>query len=92
MSRQHRQRKHKASWQIQEAKARFSEFVNEALIHGAQTITRHGQQIAVLMSQQDFEQYIKPKEPFLDFFRKAPCQDIELDLQRSCELPRDITL
>lgn len=38
-----------ASWQLQEAKARFSEFLDAALKHGPQVVTRRGVEEAVLV-------------------------------------------
>lgn len=37
------------SWQLQEAKARFSEFVDAALTKGPQIVTRRGVETAVLV-------------------------------------------
>jgi len=37
------------TWQIQDAKARFSEFVDASLTHGPQIVTRRGQETAVLV-------------------------------------------
>ena len=38
-----------ASWQLQEAKARFSEFLNATLKNGPQVVTRRGVETAVLV-------------------------------------------
>ncbi|HEY0796360.1 MAG TPA: type II toxin-antitoxin system Phd/YefM family antitoxin [Acidisarcina sp.] len=43
-----------AVWQVQEAKTRFSEVMEEAATKGPQIITRHGKERAVLLSIQDF--------------------------------------
>ncbi|MGO4124882.1 type II toxin-antitoxin system Phd/YefM family antitoxin [Inquilinus sp. YAF38] len=43
-----------AEWQVQEAKARFSELVERARTEGPQTITRHGRERAVLLSIEDY--------------------------------------
>ncbi|WP_342239968.1 type II toxin-antitoxin system Phd/YefM family antitoxin [Inquilinus sp. OTU3971] len=43
-----------AEWQVQEAKARFSELVERARTEGPQTITRHGRKRAVLLSIEDY--------------------------------------
>ena len=45
-------------WQLQEAKNRFSEVVEEAIQHGPQTVTRHGREAVVIVSYDD---YIKLK-------------------------------
>jgi len=41
----------KKTWQIQEAKARFSEVLKEAKIHGPQQITHHGELVAIILSE-----------------------------------------
>lgn len=38
-----------AVWQVQEAKNRFSEMIEQALAHGPQVITRHGREVARLV-------------------------------------------
>lgn len=38
-----------ASWQLQEAKARFSEFLDATLKNGPQVVTRRGVEAAVLV-------------------------------------------
>jgi prevent-host-death family protein len=38
-----------ASWQVQDAKARFSEFLEASLRDGPQTVTRRGVETAVLV-------------------------------------------
>ncbi len=43
-----------AFWPISEAKNRFSELLDEAQIHGPQSITRHGEQRAVVLSLSDY--------------------------------------
>jgi prevent-host-death family protein len=40
---------HMSSWQLQDAKARFSEFLDAALIKGPQVVTRRGVEAAVLV-------------------------------------------
>jgi antitoxin Phd len=42
------------NWQIQEAKARFSEMVDRALKEGPQTVTRHGKTVAVLVPADEY--------------------------------------
>lgn len=79
-------------WQIQEAKAKFSQLVKDANEHGFQTITKQGEPIAVIISKKEFDEITKPKTSLLDFFKAAPCQDIELDLNRSKDISREIEL
>lgn len=85
-------KKHKNIWQIQEAKAKFSQVVTEANSRGCQIITKQGEPIAVLLSKKDFDEMTKSKTSLLDLFQNAPCQDIELDIRRSKDLPREFYL
>ena len=79
-------------WQIQEAKAKFSQLVADATNKGYQTITKNGESIAIIMSKKEFDELSQPKMSLLKFFKEAPCPEVELDLQRSKDLPRDIDL
>lgn len=79
-------------WQIQEAKAKFSQLVEDANNKGYQTITKNGEPIAVIISNKEFNKFMKPKTSLLKFFKEAPHPEIELPIQRSKDLPRDINL
>jgi len=37
------------TWQLQQAKARFSEFLDASIKDGPQVVTRHGKEMAVLV-------------------------------------------
>jgi prevent-host-death family protein len=56
----------KSEWQLQTAKNRFSEVVNRAITEGAQTITRHGKPVVVVMSQEEFRRLAPAKEEKFD--------------------------
>lgn len=84
-------RRHKV-WQLQEAKARFSELINEVKEDGYHTITKNGHPVAVVMSKEEFEKLQTPKNTLVDFFYNAPLPDLDLDLERDRDLGRDIDL
>jgi antitoxin Phd len=93
MTRHHsRSNKQKNIWQIQEAKAKFSELVEDASTKGYQTITKKGEPIAVILSKKEFDKMTRPKASFLKFFKAAPYQEIELDIQRLQDLSRELDL
>ena len=52
------------AWQVQHAKARFTEFLNQTLKEGPQVVTRRGVETAVLVSIEEWrrlqQQIIKP--------------------------------
>lgn len=79
-------------WQLQQAKAHFSEVVVNAQNEGVQIITKNGVAVAVLLSKEEFDKLKQPKKSLLQFFKDAPCLNVELDVSRSKELLRDIEL
>ncbi len=83
---------HNNIWQIQEAKAKFSQLVEDANIKGHQTITKQGKPIAVMLSKAEFDKISRSKTSLLEFFKSAPCQDVDLDIERQKDLPQDIDL
>jgi prevent-host-death family protein len=79
-------------WQMQTAKARFSELVKHAAQEGPQDITLHGRSVAVVVSRELFDRLSGNEQSLVDFMRASPLhgrEDIQLDRNRS--LPRDIT-
>lgn len=88
----YREKKSKNFWQLQEAKAKFSQVIEEATKKGYQTITKKGEPVAVIISKKEFDKITQPTTSFLEFFEAAPFPDIELDIQRSRDLPRKIDL
>jgi len=72
------------SWQVQEAKQKFSELVRRATEDGPQVITRHGEEVAVLLAASDYRALTDVGEDFKALLRSAP--DFELlELDRSRE-------
>jgi prevent-host-death family protein len=79
-------------WQLQEAKSRFSEVVKEALVHGPQQITRHGEEVVVILANKDFKRMTRPKGDLVSFFSRSPLAEVDLDLSRSPEPARGVDL
>jgi antitoxin Phd len=69
-------------WQLQEAKNKFSEVVEEALKKGPQTITRRGVETVVVLSSAEYQRIILSKTRLSDFFRESPLANTDLDLTR----------
>lgn len=80
------------TWQLQQAKARFSEMFTAALAHGPQFITRRGKDTAVLISLTEFDALRASKQPsFVDFMRKSPLMGLQLNVERNSQTrPVDI--
>ena|ERR1700724_3641704 len=83
------------SWQIQTAKARFSEVFRRARTEGPQRIMRQGKEGVVMISDEQYAQLVgrshQPKS-LLQFFRDSPLVGVELDLEREKDTGRDIEL
>jgi prevent-host-death family protein len=80
------------TWQLQEAKARFSELVRSATKDGPQEITVRGKPEAVLVSAAEFKRLKKRKPRFVEFMLSSPLKGIELDLTRDKSPMREIDL
>lgn len=77
----------KNTWQIQEAKSRLSELIDEALNSGPQTITRRGKEAVVVVPAEEYRRMQKRAEPLSQFLRRAPLAGVDLSRQR--DLPRE---
>lgn len=53
------------TWPVQDAKARFSEFLDACLVDGPQVVTRRGTETAVLVPLQDWHRMTKRAKPNL---------------------------
>jgi antitoxin Phd len=80
-----------AEWQVQEAKARFSEVVEKARTEGPQTITRHGRKRAVLLSIEDYRALLAHQPDFRAFLLGGPKVD-EFEIERDRDTGRDVAL
>jgi len=74
---------HDDGWQLQDAKARFSEFIDRALNDGPQTVTRHGRPVAVLVSLETWQRMETEGPSLKDWLRAAPLQGVDLARSRS---------
>jgi antitoxin Phd len=77
-------------WQVQEAKNKFSEVVDQAIKNGPQSITRHGKKTAILLSMKDYRALKGRKGSLADFLRNSPLGTITFE--RTKDLPRSIDL
>lgn len=68
-------------WQLQDAKQRFSELVRLAESDGPQFVTRHGQEVVVVLSAQEFRRLTSDVPDFKEFLLSGPPTD-DLDLSR----------
>jgi prevent-host-death family protein len=80
-------------WQLQEAKQRFSELVRTAHDSGPQVVTRHGEEVAVVVAIDDYRRMTGRVPDFKDFLLSGPGPDLSaLDLERSPDAARLVDL
>jgi prevent-host-death family protein len=79
-------------WQLQEAKARFSELVRRAGSQGPQDITLHGRRVAVLVSGDEFDRLTRPRESFVDFMLRSPLAGSSIMTRRDKSPARKVRL
>ena len=61
-----------SSWQVQDAKARFSEFLDETIKKGPQVVTRRGIETAVLVPIEEWNRLQRAARPSLKALLLAP--------------------
>ena len=66
-----------SEWQVQHAKARFSELLNAALKKGPQVVTRRGVEAAVLVPIEEWKRLQKSARPGLKELLLAPAARID---------------
>jgi antitoxin Phd len=83
----------KRVWQLQEAKNKFSEVVEEALSDGPQVITKRGVEAVIVLSYREYRKLLTSQKKLSEFFRQSPLVGSDLDLNRDRSAVRpDIAL
>jgi antitoxin Phd len=82
---------HMAVWQVQEAKTRLSEVIEEANSKGPQFITRHGAERAVILSVKDYRALTAHKPDLREYLLGGPKVD-RFEVPRSRDKGRKVTL
>ena len=80
------------TWQLQDAKSKFSQLVEKAIHHEPQFVTKHGRHAVVVLSFEDYKKITKSKTDLVTFLRNSPLMGEALDVSRSKDLPRDVEL
>ena len=80
------------TWQLQEAKNKFSNLVDKAHHNGPQFVTKHGKKSVVIIAIEDYRKLNKPKSDLVSFLKKSPLSDMNIDLARDKSPSRDIEL
>jgi prevent-host-death family protein len=80
------------AWQVQEAKQRFSEVVRAAQAGEPQVVTRHGEEIVVILDISEYRQLRGESTPLMDYLVRDRELDVELDIDRRRDEPRLVDL
>jgi antitoxin Phd len=82
-------------WQLQTAKARFSELFRRTRTEGPQWITKQGKEAVVMLPAEDFEALTaRAKQPktLMQFLAESPLVGSGIDLEREEDYGRDVDL
>jgi len=82
-------------WQLQDAKARFSEVFRLARESGPQRVTKHGREAVVVLSAEEYARLAESearKGSLVDFFAASPLRGSGIDLDRRRDFGRDVKL
>ena len=80
------------TWQLQEAKARFSEMVKKAHEEGPQEVTVRGEPSVVVLSREEYDRLVRPKPSLVAFMQASPMAGADLTLERDRSPVRDVSL
>jgi prevent-host-death family protein len=83
-------RENDGSWSVAEAKARFSQLVEQAQSKGPQTITKHGVVTAVLVSAQEWNRKTKRTGNLAEFFANSPLRNSGIKIARKKDRSRKV--
>jgi prevent-host-death family protein len=79
-------------WTVAQAKAQFSQLIEDALHEGPQMITRNGRQAVVVVDAWEWERKTKRNGSLADFFAESPLRNSGLRIRRDKAKPREIDL
>ncbi|MCX7342229.1 MAG: type II toxin-antitoxin system Phd/YefM family antitoxin [Hyphomicrobiales bacterium] len=82
------------SWRLQDAKARLSEVVREAQIHGPQRVTLHGRDAVVVVRADEFDRMQRPVtgREIARAFQASPLADVAFERNSVLSPVRNIDL
>jgi antitoxin Phd len=83
------------TWQVQTAKAHFSEVIRRARSEGPQIVTKQGKEDVVILPVEEYRKLTRRhKQPssLVQFFAESPLADPALNLEREPDYGREIEL
>src|SRR6516162_5640106 len=85
----------KKRWQLQSAKAQFSEVFRRARSEGPQWVTRQDKEAVVMLAAEEYERISalsrQPKS-LIEFFARSPLAEVQVDLERQPDYGREVEL
>ena len=79
-------------WQFQEAKAKLSAVIKEAISVGPQQITVRGKTTVIVLSAEQYRDLTSPQSSFVEFLQKSPLHGLSISTERDKSLCRDVEL
>jgi prevent-host-death family protein len=86
-------------WQIQDAKQRFSEMIRAVISEGPQVITRHGEDVAVVVDISEYRRLTRPSMDLTSVLLGGPKLDdgtadvfAEIEAERKADFGRAVDL
>jgi len=82
-------------WQLQTAKAQFSEVFRRARSEGPQWVTRQDKEAVVILPAEEFQRLsARARQPqgLVQFFAQSPLAKVKIDLRRTSDYGRKIRL
>lgn len=79
-------------WQVQEAKQRFSEVLRAAEMGEPQIVTKHGEEVAVVIDISEYRRLRGEPVSLMRYLREEPSAGDEFSIERRRDLPRDLDL
>ena len=81
------------TWQMQTAKARFSDVVRSAKSDGPQDITIHGKSVAVVLSRELYDRLSGNTQSLVQFMQSSPLYGMEdVVFERDKSVVREVSL
>lgn len=81
------------TWQMQTAKARFSDVVRNAKSVGPQDITIHGKSVAVVVSRELYNRLSGNTQSLVQFMQSSPLHAMdEMEFERDKSAAREVHL
>jgi prevent-host-death family protein len=79
-------------WQVQVAKQRFSELPRAAEAGEPQIVTKHGEEVAVVIDIAEYRRLRGQTTSLMDYLSTGPVVEVDWDIDRHADLPRAVDL